>query len=419
MNSVIDNIGCEKKRFSLNLFDCFVILYFLHKMLPIVGYYMPSVMFIGLFGVLMLSSFDRIGRARRINVLGRMLLLMTVSLLTVLEYIATRSIMSLPVYLYGEFQVILFGFIALSYEHKDREYKKKYLFWFAIACYLITSLTTIIGNIRYPMASRFLATGDAMSVALYTSKNIGGFTFIYEIVLLAPLVIYMFKKGMVNKWFAAGFIALLGYTVVRSEYTTALLFFFLSLVLLLIPNLTTRKIYVLLGIFIILFVINVENIADLLRRLAQNSESEIFSTRFNELATLLEGGDYIDAGNAGNRAERYRRSFETLVNTNLIGRWGDKSMGSIGGHSFILDTMGQYGIIGVIALVIIYTTIYNLYIKPHKKENFYPYLFYVYLVAIILAFLNSKTYLFVFMVVFPTFASTMKEKSIKNLEDNK
>ncbi len=417
MNGTIDNIGYERKKLGLTLFDCFVILYFLHKLLPVVGFYMPSVVFLGIFAVLMLSSFDGIGRSRKINIMGKMLLLMMVCLLTLIEYINTRSISSFPVYMYGELQVILFGFIVLYYDNEARQHKKKYLFWFVVLCYVLTAITTIIGNIRYPMASRILATGDEIGVALYTSQNIGGFTFVYELVLLIPLIIYMFKKNMINRWFAAGLVAVFGYTIIRAEYTTALLFFILSLILLFIPNLTTRKIYVLLGIFIVLFIFNVDYIAGLLRQLGQNAESEIFSTRLNELAVMLEGGDAIDSGNAGNRVELYKRSFDTFVNTSFIGRWGNRSAGSIGGHSFILDTVGQYGVLGIIVIFIMYATIYNLYMKPYKKEKFYPYLFYVYLVAIVLAFLNPKTYLFMFIVVFPTFAKTMTEKNIKLSED--
>lgn len=414
MNGTIDNIGSERKRFSLNLFDCFVMLYFLHKMMPLVGYYMPSVMYLGVFAVLMLSSFDVIGRSRKINVLGKMLLLMIVSLFVFIENINTRSISSFPLYLYGEFQTVLFGFIVLSYDNEAREHKNKYLFWFVIACYVITSITTVIGNIRYPLASRILATGDVFSVAFYTAKNIGGFTFVYELVLLIPLIIYMFKNSMINKWLSAGLIVLLGYTIIKTEYTTAFLFFILSLLLFFIPNLTIKKIYVLLGVFVILFVVNVDYFADLLRRLGQNLESEIFSTRFNELALMLEGEDIIDTGNAGSRAELYRRSFNAFVNSDFVGSWSNIG---IGGHSFILDTMGRYGVLGIIAIFVVYVTIYSLFVKPYKSEKFYPYLFYVYIMAMVLAFLNPKMYMFIFIVVFPTFAKTMREKSIKQSED--
>ena len=419
MNDSSNMIRQDKKLLNITVFDCFAILYFIHKLLPSVGYYMPSFIFLGIFVLLFLFSIHRISKMKKTNELGKMALIFLIVLPDCIQYIVTGNFMGLPIYLYGQLQILLFGLVILGYDHVAQEHKKKDLFYFIILCYALTAVTTIIGNIRYPMASRFLATGDPLAVSLYTSQNIGGFTFAYELVLIIPLLIYAFKNGVFSRWISAGLIILFGYAIIKAEYTMALLYFILSLILFLIPRLTTRKIYVIIAIFVILFIFSGDYIADLLRQLSRNVRSEIFSTRFEEIAAFFEGNDNADMGNAANRFERYKSSFDSFVNTGFMGIWGRAGYGRIGGHSFILDIMGQFGVLGIVAMILMYGMIYTMFVKPYRSKGFYAYYFYVYLTAIVLAVLNTKVHLFVFIVIFPLFAKIMDEVEIKNLEDNK
>lgn len=420
MNGVVDNIGYEKKRLRISIFDMFVIVYILHKLMPFVGYHTPGLVFLGVFALLWLASFEKIGRARKINTFYRMLLLLSLSVLVFVRSFMTGGLSSFAMHMYGELQILLFGVIVLAYEDKVNKYKKKYLFSLIVFCYIITAITTVVGNMRYPTASRILATGDAAGVALYTSQNIGGFTFVYELVLITPLIIYMFKDKKMNRLLALSFVILIGFTIQKTEYATALLFFVLSLFLFFIPKLTNKKIYFILSVFVIMFVINSDYFADLIAQLGQSINSDVVATRFEELADIIRGDSVVDVGNignVGNRAERYRNSFNTFVNTGFIGSWGSEVVGDIGGHSFILDNMARYGIFGIFAMLTMYVTVYSLFIKPYRSQKFYSYMFYTFLVSIVLAFVNTKTNLFIFIVVFPLFASVMEEKNFKGSED--
>lgn len=414
MNNTRNITGNGKSIFNLPVFDLLVILYFLHKLLPAVGHYMPGVIYFGIFALLFMLAFNRIGIARKINLLGNMSLLFLGALLECVRYVLTGCIMSGPMYLYGEVQILLFGLAVLAYDTASMEYKKKYLFWFVVACYAFTAITTIIGNIRYSIPSRLLATTDSADSALYLSQNIGSFTFVYELVLITPLFIYMFKKNKINKFLSIGLVILFGLTIIKTEYTTALLLFVLSMLLFFIPNLTNSKIFTAMIVFVALLVFNSTYIADLFRYIGQNIESEVIATRFDEIAAILSGDDIVSAGNAGTRTELYKTSFNTFVNSNFAGGW---NKASAGGHSYILDTMAKFGVIGVFAIVVMYRVIYSLFIKPYKSKDFYCYLMYIYLVAIVLAFVNPKTYLFVFIAVFPSFAKAMERQEIKNKED--
>lgn len=66
-----------------------------------------------------------------------------------------------------------------------------------LAAFGITIITTCIGLIRFPFAARILATIESSSDAsavLYNWYNIGGYDFIYMVVLLYPLLILAYKR---------------------------------------------------------------------------------------------------------------------------------------------------------------------------------------------------------------------------------
>ena len=407
MNDIQHAINSNERKFNISVFDLLVILYFLHKLLPSVGYYMPAIVYFGVFALLAVCALSRVGSMRKINVLASMSVMFLVSVLEIVRYVVSGSAAAVPLYLYGELQVLLFGLAVLAYHTAGREHKKKYLFYLVVACYILTSVTTILGNIKYPQASRLLATTDNVHGALYTSQNIGSFTFVYELVLITPLFIYMFKNKRINRLLALGLVALFGYTVIKTEYVTALLLFVLTVVLFFIPKPTNKKIFVMLAAFAILFLVSKDYLAGLFGRIAQGLESETVAIRFQEIAAFLGGRGATEAGNVGNRTELYRASLDTFFRSYGLGSWG----GGIGGHSFVLDTLGQYGIFGLFAMAVMYRTVYALFIKPFRSKDFYPYLVYVYIVAIVLAVMNPKTYLFVFMVVFPLFAKAMEQKN--------
>lgn len=414
MNDTRNITGNGKSILNISVFDLLVILYFLHKLLPAVGYYMPGIVYFGIFALLFMLSFNRIGIIKKLNVLGSMSLLFLGALLECVKYALAGSVMSAPIYLYGEFQILLFGLAILSYDAASREYKKKYLFWFVVACYVFTAITTTLGNIRYSIPSRLLATTDSADSALYLSQNIGSFTFVYELVLVTPLFIYMFKKNIINRFISVGLVVMFGLTIIKTEYTTALLLFVLSMILFFIPNLTNSKIFIALMIFVVLLIFNSTYIAEFLRNIGQSLKSEVLATRLDELAAILSGDDIVITGNAGTRTELYKKSFNTIVNSYFAGGW-DSAV--VGGHSYILDTMAKFGFLGAFTIVVMYKTVYSLFIKPYKTKDFYCYLLYIYLVAIVLAFINPKIYLFVFIAVFPLFAKAMEQHDIKNKED--
>ncbi len=394
------------------LFELLALLYIAHKLLPVLGVYMPGSVYLGNFLlVLVLACFIGMNKFTARTTL-QLIAVFGVSLLEFLSRLIRGPIASGFIYFYGEIQIFLYALIAivLIYRADNRQIKSVTRMIFVF--YGITAFTTFIGNNQYEGASRLMATLDNNDPTrqLYASANIGGFALIYELVLIAPLIVYLVKKRKINMILGIGFIALLGITIFNSEYTTALLMYVLSLILFLIPKITKRKILVIVVVLAILFVFNSMYFADMFDNLSQTVESETLAARFGELADFLREGESTDDSNAANRLNLYRKSIKTFFSSGMLGAWKNSS---IGGHSFVFDTMGKFGLLGVALMIIMYRIIYKMFINPYKKEDFYPYVYYTYLIAIFMAFINPKTYFFIFICIIPLFARTMVIKRIE------
>lgn len=396
----------KRRSFSAFLFELLAFLYIAHKVLPAVGHYMPGIMYLGLVAAVFAFAFFMSVSKTTVSASFRLLAVFGVEILDFVLYLLKGSAMSIAAYTYGEVQIFLYALIAIAFIYRNDFNQIKNITNLILASYIITAITTFMGNNKYEGASRLLATLDNSDPTrqLYSSENIGGFVLIYELVLIVPLIIYMIKKRRMNRVLGWGVIILFGITIISSEYTTALLMYVFSLTLFLIPKITKRKIIVLVIILVIFFIINSLYFADLFEYLSENVQSETLSVRFSELAEILREDSSAGENNAVNRIQLYKKSINTFFESGMIGLWKNKG---IGGHSFVFDTMGKFGIIGIIAMIVMYRMIYKMFIGPYRREEFYPYLFFIYMIAIFMAFINPQTYLFIFICLIPLFAQKM------------
>ena len=108
----------------------------------------------------------------------------------------------------------------------------------AIATCTITSITTIIGLNIYPHAARDLAGANVLDV--YYRKNIGGYGFIYTLVLFIPILLYAYKNMTFSflKICFSIIIFLFYICIFKSQYTIAAI---LSLCMLIFLRKKTSK----------------------------------------------------------------------------------------------------------------------------------------------------------------------------------
>ena len=215
----------------------------------------------------------------------------------------------------------------------------------------ITSVTTILGCFRFPLASRDLAGGvSAEQTLLYTGLNIGGYDFIYGVVIATPYLMYlMYKSRGIKKMFIIAVIVVSVIAVIISQYTTALVLISTSIFLMIIYfSAYTRRRKVILyfilaaGVFFCVsggLTLILPYVVDFLWK----SDKSIAARAFEQIIGYLSGGGWY--GNSQIRAELRRQSMQVFLHNPLYGCVFHPQ--KLGGHSEIIDLMGSGGVIGL------------------------------------------------------------------------
>lgn len=223
--------------------------------------------------------------------------------------------------------------------------------------------------------------------------------FVYFIVLLHPLAILAFKKQKINGWMAAlCSIAVLSLAI-YSEYTTALLLTLITLLLYFFKRDFQAKQLFLFSIIAMAAVFLLSEVfSNFLMWLADIVGSETIAIR---LEALADGRTGIE-NSEDNRIELYERSFYTFLHNPLFGTFLNGG-GGIGGHSFILDFMAQFGLLGVAVLFWMYRTVYKFAFAPYKGMEGYGFILWLFVQTIILSTVNTGLWLSVLVFFIPIF----------------
>ena len=120
----------------------------------------------------------------------------------------------------------------------------------ALIMLVVTIYTTLVGLDKYPMASRLLAGAVSMDQKeLFTSLNIGGYTFGYSLVFLIPVLVFASKNSLsLKKVFSILLIFMIVYLNYKTMLITALIFCIILLVIS-ISTFQEKKIYFILLLF--------------------------------------------------------------------------------------------------------------------------------------------------------------------------
>lgn len=275
-----------------------------------------------------------------------------------------------------------------------------------IAVYIITAMTTMYGCIIFPNAARLMASGmtDEQDIfSQFQRYNIGGFSFVYTLTLLVPLIVHYYKNISHNKLKLILFLGIILGVIVITEYTTALIGFLIGIIpLFMKKTVSFRKILALFLCLFMMILIFRPLFSSLISHLACYFSSEQISSRLNEISLSL-AGRLNGTGNTDleDRMSRWRESWIIFKSSPIIG-----SPAPNGGHSFILDSFARYGIVGILSLFILARQLVIKYIKPYKQNGVYTYLCMVALLQIIYAIVNPKLYIEVFVLIIPLYTYT-------------
>ena len=258
----------------------------------------------------------------------------------------------------------------------------------------VTSVTTILGVSAYPDAPRWMATAessqDPMLIA-YNLRNIGGYEFIYTLVLMYPLLIYAYKIKRINAVFTYALTALTAVAVFSTGYATAFVLFVLSSLLFFAgKRMSVKKmITLLIGAAIAYFLFS-SLVSRLLLRLSLMTNNLDFRERLFSLSGGLSGVENSES----NRTELWQMSINTFLRHPLFGTFLSGGRGT-GGHSFILDFLGIYGSFGAVLLVSMYKRIFRAFYRPFITYDGYGYAVWIFFQALLLSTVNTGMWLYV------------------------
>lgn len=311
------------------------------------------------------------------------------------------------------FWMPLLYFKPLAEVSDKTKYKifKMYLVFFSIEM-----LTTLIGNIIFPMASRELAsTQDIIQNRIYQAMNIGGYGFIYSLALSLPMWVYLYRY--VNKMYAF-FIIVVIITIAVSSYMSGII---LSLITLVFSIAKTPKRAIVWGVLLALVFITAETyLASILNSISESlyaSDNPILGERISNISTAILSSEYV--GDLGYREELKNFSMDAFWASPLLGNLVG-SFKRLGLHSEFVDWLGGTGVIGVALIIAILQKPIRRFIAYFRKTRLSYYVKIQLALCFVLGFFNPITTatevsiaLFILPVVIASLSNSISMKTIK------
>jgi len=315
------------------------------------------------------------------------------------RYLVTWGESSIYIYAYEFTQCILWPLIALFAVKLLSRKSQKTLLWGMIITFIIISITTLLGNIETPGASKLLTNGDfaadePLLVTIYKMQNIGDYGMIYTIVTLIPLLFAMIKKCSFKRvkiiYFAI--ICLFLITIYYSQFTTALVIAVATTLFCIIMQRSSKSIKRIIIHTIILFIICLPLFEIVLYFVAKNVAIEDIAQRLTELSIVASGRSLESGSDFGGRLWLWGHSLNTFFNNFFLGCYHlgkNAAAPMIGKHSFCLDFLACLGVIGLALLILMFKKLYILYVKPYSQTGMYSYLIVIYCISTLLSITNT------------------------------
>lgn len=295
--------------------------------------------------------------------------------------------------------------------HKVRKNDKirKIFFYLLSVMIAFVFVKTFVELINNPSISRVLAHAevDGKSTDSFRLKNIGGFGHAYGMVFVLIAFGLYYRKITVGRTKLLIFLLTVfgGWYIYLAEYFLALILVLFGLILCYLIEIRNSGLKVIL-IFLCLVALFIS--PSIFSFLSSITEGTI-SSKFLEIAQSIGSGTVTGASSTA-RGNVYLQSLEAFLSSPVWGISGSSIMySSIGGHSTILDFLGQTGLIGFLA----YILFLNFVVKTINNNTFiYKFVFVFYIVLSILNptmnFYEISAFIFLYVPLF------IEEKMLQN-----
>lgn len=308
------------------------------------------------------------------------------------------------------FKMIIWPIVGWYIVQSDNKKLAVILLLSVISFYIITSVTTQIGSNIYPGICRALTnsrdrTDDIVSFA--AKMNIGGFYFVYSVVLIIPICIYLIRNKLFNRIIIIALLVPMIMMILSAGFTTAILFTVVSVVLFFMPRgFSTQQLLLGAVIGLIILYPMLDWVGGVMMDISDNVERDNISQRLYDIGATMRGETTSQNSDFDHRVELWTLDFKLFMQNPLLGS------SDSGGHSFILDEMSKHGLFGIIFIIIEYISIFKLFIKPYKNSLFYGYLTFIFVLQIGLSILNPVISHEVFVLVIPLTAFIFEGKKL-------
>lgn len=305
---------------------------------------------------------------------------------------------------------ILFGIIFAMKTIFESDLDKRSFHWIVSAAFILCivwNVCSLQGIAETPNVMRLMAKNSAESEA-YAMRGIGGYGYLYSIVLLMPIGVDALLNRVntvIERVIAAVFVFTSFNLVYQSQYFLAVILSLLMVIVYLIANIKTPLVRgVALLATIVGFFVVYANADDILLWLMENNEIRSIELKLQSMYELLVEDGEIQNSEFATRFDRYMGDIGAIMERPLFGGF---SYNVTGNHSHILDFLAQYGIPFGIAYF------YTLW-HPLKPIRFKEYAagFTCIVLFVLTTFLNTLAFSFgmVVYIILPLYYRKIQER---------
>lgn len=400
----------RSKSIQYKLFVIACIYYLADLLLPLMQYY--SSVYVNIFFVLviLLTIF---GNSYSIRKHLPPFLLITLLTLTD-KLLLIENIKDFLLAFYNTILIFLPILLSIYLIYKNNYKLIRLLVFISIIFLSVTSITSIIGLVQYPFASRDLASGIAekSDLTIYAMFNIGGFDLVYMIPVILPMIVAMFLSKNIRLILLLLFTLPLAYFVYKSQYTIGIISLVIVIFSLFVFYKYSHLKLVLITFIIVPVILLFGSLFFIMFQEVADTQTTEVSERLNSLIDLVQVGK-SDSEALEGRQEKYNKSFKSFLSSPIVGNRLFNA-DSIGGHSFILDKLAAYGLIGIVALFLFYIKIIGMFYRPYKKHPFYGYMILSLYISLFLSVFNTSPNIFAISFFVPAVAYIIQYKNRNN-----
>jgi len=266
----------------------------------------------------------------------------------------------------------------------------------------VTCVTTLIGHVQYPMASRELASGTAIyDTEKYLRANIGGYEFIYALTLLIPIVLWQIGKarGFGRIWYLAVLVLMI-MCVYSSQYTLALICVAIAFLVVFIQKNKIVAVIVTACLTLFWLANGLELLANIFYWASENVGTDYVRDRLLQVAQLLSGRS-VSTQTSDARIQHYINELKYFSQSPIFGNnFLTFHKKTVSGHSLILDMLASGGVIVTSIMVVLMRQLYRVSVPAYGKKGCAA-VRAVWVMAAIVATLNPVIFPTIAMVVFP------------------